>query len=505
MNTEAEYVLQMKNLSKTFPGVVALENVSFNLKKGSVHALMGENGAGKSTLMKVLTGIYKADTGETVLKGKSVSINDPREALQLGISMIHQELNSIPEMTVSENIFIGREPKFGLLPVVNYRELKRKTLSLFKEIGIEINPDAKLSTLSIAEKQVVEIVKAISYNSDIIIMDEPTSALSDKEVEKLFEIIRKLVATGKSIIYISHKMDEIFEISDYVTVLRDGKYIDTKSIKELNKQTLITLMVGRELCDIFPKTIAEIGEVALEVRNLSIKGEFTDISFQVRRGEILGISGLMGAGRTEVMETIFGARKADSGEVIINGKSIKTGRPRDAIQNGISLVTEDRKLLGLNLKGSIKDNITLASLNDCCTLKQIIKIKEEVEIADKQISALQIKTPSRNKIVNTLSGGNQQKVVIAKWLLCSPDILILDEPTRGIDVGAKAEIYNIMSSLACEGKAIIMISSEMPEIIGMSDRIIVLHEGRVTGEFSREELDQERIMLCATGQIKGEL
>lgn len=504
MAVESEYILQVKNITKVFPGVTALDDVSLNLKKGVVHALMGENGAGKSTLMKVLTGIYNADRGEIFLKGKVTSINGPREALQLGIAMIHQELSPIPEMTVAENIFVGREPGYRFLPVVNRRELRNMTLKVFEEIGISLDPDAKLSSLSVAEQQVVEIVKAISYNSDIIIMDEPTSALSDREVDKLFEIIRKLVSKGKSVIYISHKMDEIFRICDWITVLRDGRYIDTKSVAELDKQTLITLMVGRDLCNIFPKEDAEIKDVALKVKNLNINGKFRDISFEVRQGEILGISGLMGAGRTEIMEAVFGARKIDGGEIFIKGKSVKINSPKDAIGYGIALVTEDRKLLGLNLKGSVKDNITLASLNKFCSMKQLLKMKKEQEAVENQIRQLNVKTPTSKKIVNSLSGGNQQKVVLAKWLLCGPDILILDEPTRGIDVGAKAEIHRIMSSLAGEGKAIIMISSEMPEILGMSDRVLVLHEGRITGEFNRAELDQERIMMCATGHGKEE-
>jgi inositol transport system ATP-binding protein len=356
----------------------------------------------------------------------------------------------------------------------------------------------------VAEKQIVEIVKAISYNADIIIMDEPTSAITDREVEKLFEIIRKLVTKGKAIIYISHKLDEIFQISDCITVMRDGAYIDTKPSKELDKQKLINLMVGRELSSVFPKRRAKITDVAMEVKKLNVKGRCKDITFKVRRGEILGVAGLMGAGRTEAVEAIFGARKIESGEIIINGESVNINSPKDAISKGIALVTEDRKLLGLNLKSSVKNNITLANLSEYCRFKQIIKSKEEKRIADTQIDALKIKTPDRNKIVNSLSGGNQQKVVIAKWLLCNPDILILDEPTRGIDVGAKAEIYKIMNSLAEEGKAVIMISSEMPEILGMSDRVIVLHEGRITGEFDKSELDQEKIMLCATGHEKEE-
>jgi len=500
-----KYVLQMKNISKVFPGVTALNDVTINIEKGKVHALIGENGAGKSTLMKILTGLYSADKGEIILRGSKVDINSPRDALTNGISIIHQELNPIPEMTVAENIFVGYEPCYKFLGIVNKKELKRRTNELFKEIGVKLNPDSKLSSLNVAEIQIVEIVKALSYNSEIIIMDEPTSAITEKEVEKLFEIVRKLSSKGKAIIYISHKMDEIFKIADFVTVLRDGNYIGTKSISELNKQLLISLMVGRDIKNIFPKENIKRGDVLFEVRGLNKKKIFNNINFKVHSGEILGIAGLMGAGRTELVEAIFGASKADRGEIIIKGKKITINNPRDAIMNGIALVSEDRKIYGLNLKSSVKDNITLANLDKYCLLKQIINIKEERKIVDKQIKTLDIKTPSRNKIVNTLSGGNQQKVVIAKWLLCNPDILILDEPTRGIDIGTKAEIHKIMSLLAEEGKAIIMISSEMPEILGMSDRVIVLYEGKITGKFRRKELDQEKIMACATGHVGGKV
>lgn len=504
MSETVDYLLQVKNISKVFPGVVALDGVSLNVERGKVHALIGENGAGKSTLMKILIGMYKAEQGEVILRGQKVNINSPKEALQCGVSMIHQELNPIPEMTVAENIFIGREPGYPFLPIVNRKELRRKTLQLFQEIGIDLNPNSKLSSLSVAETQMVEIVKAISYNADVIIMDEPTSAITDREVEKLFEIIRKLTAKGAGIIYISHKLDELFQISDTVTVFRDGKFVDSRPIAQMNKQLLISLMVGRELTNIFPKEDAEIGEVVLEVKGLCNKGKFNDVSFKVNRGEILGLAGLMGAGRTEVVETIFGIRKADNGQVLVKGQPVHINTPQKAIEAGIALVSEDRKLYGLNLVNSVKNNITLVNLKKYCRWNQFIKIHEERNMADQQIKILGIKTPTRNQIVNSLSGGNQQKVVLAKWILCNPDILILDEPTRGIDVGAKAEIHRLMSQFAKQGKAVIMISSEMPEILGMSDRVIVLHEGKITGEFKRNELEQEKIMACATGHMKGE-
>lgn len=499
-----KYLLQMKNISKTFPGVTALDDVTLNIEPGKVMALIGENGAGKSTLMKVLIGMYKAERGEVILRERKASINSPKEALQQGISMIHQELNPIPSMTVAENIFVGREPCIRYTPILNRKELRRRTEQLLREIGVNLNPDSRLKELSVAETQMVEIVKAISYNAEIIIMDEPTSAISDREVVKLFEIIRRLTAKGAAVIYISHKLDEIFKIADSVTVLRDGKFVDCRPVSKMNKQTLISLMVGRELKNIFPKEPAEINEIMMEVKGLTKKGKFKNVNFQVRRGEILGIAGLMGAGRTELVETIFGIRRADEGEIIVKGKSLRIGKPQKAINHGIALVSEDRKLFGLNLKTSVKNNISLVNLNEYCYLNQLIKLREERRVVDQQIKILGIKTPTRNQIVNSLSGGNQQKVVLAKWILANPEILILDEPTRGIDVGAKAEIHKLMSLLVKEGKAIVMISSEMPEILGMSDRVLVLHEGRVTGEFVREELEQEKIMACATGHMKGE-
>jgi len=500
-----DVILEMRNISKSFPGVQALKDVSLTVRSGKVLALMGENGAGKSTLMKILQGIYKPDQGEIVLKGRRVEIDSPKDALRLGISMIHQELSPVLEMTVAENIFLGREPHYRYTGIVNRKKLRRDTLALFQDIGIEMNPNKKLSQLSVAEMQLVEIVKAISYNSDIIIMDEPTSAITDREVEKLFQIIKRLTDRGKAIIYISHKMDEIFRICDEIVVLRDGQFIDAKPIGELDQNKLISLMVGRELNNVFPKETAGIGETILEVENLGLDGKFRGVSFRLRRGEILGLAGLMGAGRTEVAETIFGIHHATEGEIRIKGKPVRIKSCKDAIDNGIALVSEDRKLKGLNLKASVQNNITLSSLLKYSVLRQIVNPRLERTVVEQQIEALNIKTPSRKQIVNFLSGGNQQKVVIGKWLLCEPDVLILDEPTRGIDVGAKYEIYKMMNLLAKEGKAILMISSEMPELLGMSDRVIVLHEGEVTGEFLREEFDQEKIMACAAGFKKGEI
>jgi len=495
--------MKLEGISKNFPGVKALQNVSLSVHKGEVHALMGENGAGKSTLMKIIAGLYRPDAGEIFIGNEKVHIHNAREAIKLGISMIHQELMIIPNMTVAENIFLGREPTIKGTSILNRRELNRSAYEIFKSIDIDINPKTLMKELSVAEAQLVEIAKAVSFNSDILIMDEPTSAITDREVEKLFKLIGELKKSGVAIIYISHKMDEIFKIADRITVLRDGQFVGSKKANELDRDMLISMMVGRQLCSIFPKFESSFGEIALEVKNLTKKKMFYDISFNVRKGEILGISGLMGAGRTELVETIFGLRKADSGEILINGSKKYIKNPNQAIKNGIALVPEDRKLSGLNLIASINDNITLPNLNRLSTLG-VIKKGEERRCTEKQITSLHIKTTSRNQAVDSLSGGNQQKVVIGKWLLCDPDVLILDEPTRGVDVGAKAEIHSIISKLAVEGKAVIMISSEMTEIIGMSDRVIVLSEGKFTGEFIREEITQEKIMLCASGCIKGE-
>lgn len=495
-------ILQMNNICKAFSGVKALKGVSIQIKQGEVHALMGENGAGKSTLMKILTGIYQPDDGEILLKGKKVRFAEPLDAINAGISIVHQELNSILHMTIAENIFIGREPCKGF-GIVDRHEMRKKTIELFDLVEMQIDPDRKMHELSVAEMQMVEIVKALSYNAEIIVMDEPTSAITDREVEKLFSIIRKLTAQGKAIIYISHKMDEIYTICDTITVMRDGAYIDTKPAKELDQKQLIAMMVGRNLEDMYLKEPTPIGERLLEVKNVTIAGKCKEINFHVKKGEILGIAGLMGAGRTELVEAIFGARRIDSGEIYIKDQKVQINSPGRAIAHRISLVPEDRKLFGLNLNFSVKENVTLASLQKYVRFGQVIKFKDERDVTDQQMKYLHIKAESRNTMVDTLSGGNQQKVVLAKWMLCDPDLLILDEPTRGIDVGAKSEIYKIINQLAHEGKAIIMVSSEMPELIGMSDRIIVLHEGTVTGEFNREEFNQESIMMCATGLDKG--
>jgi inositol transport system ATP-binding protein len=493
--------LRMEGISKAFSGVVVLRGVNLQVARGEVHALMGENGAGKSTLMKILSGIVPKDEGTISLKGKPVEIRTPREALTLGISMIHQELNPVRAMTVSENIFLGKEPCHRFTTIVDRKKQRAQTLALFREMDIPVDPEARMADLSVAEMQLVEIVKAISFNSGIMIMDEPTSALSDREVARLFAIIRGLKARGIAIIYISHKMDEIFRICDTITVLRDGQYIATRPARELDHDTLVKLMVGREVSQLFPAVYATKGDVSLEVEGLTKKGVFEDISFQVRRGEILGVAGLMGAGRSEVFETIFGLRFADSGRIKINGRQVRIGSPADAIRNRLALITEDRQQTGLNLKASVKDNITLVNLKNFSRFGQVLDFKKENEAVDAEIARLRIKTHDRRQQVRTLSGGNQQKVVLAKWLLNDPEIIILDEPTRGIDIGAKSEIYKIIAQLAAAGKTIIMISSELEEIMGLCNRAIVLAHGKITAELMRDAFSQEEILKAAMGHV----
>jgi inositol transport system ATP-binding protein len=490
-------ILLMENISKSFPGVKALSEVNLTVRKGTIHALMGENGAGKSTLMKILDGIYTPDSGQITFQGGPVTIETTHRALRLGISMIHQELSPIPYMTVAENIFLGREPlgRFGL---IDKRKLNADTKTLLTRLDIDIDPTTLMKDLSVANTQMVEIAKAISYDSTLIIMDEPTSAITEREVTHLFSMIRSLKAKGVTIIYITHKMDEVFQIADDISVLRDGRHVATVPATQTNKVRLITMMVGRELTEMFPKEVAPIGEVVLSVRHLTRAGLVEDVSFDLRRGEILGIAGLMGAGRTTVIESIFGIHKIDSGEIIIKGKKAPLNSPADAIRNGLALLTEDRKLTGIMGVLPVRDNMMIASLPNY--EKRGFLDRRLIESTYKQEKGrLDIKSPSMHQLIKLLSGGNQQKVLVSRWLLTSPDILILDEPTRGIDVGAKAEIHRLMSKLAQEGKAIIMISSELPEILGMSDRILVMHEGRVGGTFERKEATQESIMQAATG------
>lgn len=495
-----QYMLEMKHIGKSFYEVKVLDDVSFCLKPGEVHALVGENGAGKSTLMKILMGIYHRDAGEILLDDKQVRFQNPKEALECGISMIHQELSPILDMEVAEYVFIGREIKknnMGGLSIVNHKAQREKTKKLFDEIGVAINPKSLMRFLSVAQVQLVEIVKAISLSSKIIIMDEPTSAITYKEVETLFDQIRFLKTKGVAIIYISHKMDEIFKIADRITVLRDGKLISTDDASNLDKEKTIKMMVGREITEIFPKQPAVIGDVALEVRNLSNLKKFKNISFKLHHGEILGIAGLIGAGRSELVESIFGITRHSSGEVLIHGQKNNIHHPKDAIRQRIALITEDRGYTGLNLKTTVEHNISLVHLINLSKFGVINSAREAKAVEDR-IKKGKIKVFSRKSLIHSLSGGNQQKVVLAKWLLTEPDIIILDEPTRGIDVGAKRDIYLLMGELAKAGKAILMISSEIPELMGVSDRIIVLAAGKLTGELQRKDFTQEDIMRLAS-------
>ena len=491
-----DYLLSLRNVCKTFPGVRALDDVRLDVRRGTVHALMGENGAGKSTLMKCCIGIYQADSGTITFKGETLQGVSTHSALSKGISMIHQELSPIPHMTIAENIFLGREPTTWYR-LVDMKRMNRNTAELLERLGIKLDPETKMIDLSIANRQLVEIAKAISYDADLIIMDEPTSAITEVEVHRLYGIIRSLRGQGRSVIYITHKMDEVFEITDEVTVFRDGKYISTDATATLTRDMLIQRMVGRTLTDMFPKQEAPIGEIALEVRNLSGR-RFRDVSFQVKRGEIFGVAGLMGAGRTELLEAVFGVARAHSGEILVNGARAAIGSPADAIRHGLALLTEDRKLTGLYPNATVRDNMAIANIRQYFR-RLLIDFKKMDRDCERMRTAMQIKTPSIRQTIKNLSGGNQQKVLVSRWLLTEPSILILDEPTRGIDVGAKFEIHRLMTEMARQGKTIIMISSELPEILGMSDRIMVMHEGNKVGEIIRADATQEKILHMATG------
>lgn len=503
MNGTYEYILEMRNITKTFPGVKALDNVDLKVKKGTVHAVMGENGAGKSTLMKVLMGIYRQNSGSIYFKGKEIHFKGPNDALQSGLAMIHQELSTVLDLSVAENIFLGKEITIGKTQLKQEKEMLKQTKKLFEQLDIHINPGEKMKNLSMARQQICEIAKAISYNSDLIIMDEPTSAITESEVEHLFKIIRSLIKKGITIIYITHKMAEVFEIADEISVYRDGHYINTVEAKNTTKDKLIEMMVGRQINQMFPKLKADIGEEIFKIEGLTRKNEFQDINFTVKRGEILGVAGLMGAGRSEIMEAIFGIRKKSGGDIFINKKKVKIKNPRNAINNGIAFLTENRKESGCFLALSVRINICITALIKF-SKSIFVNYKYTIDKASKMKEALSIKTPSIEQVMKNLSGGNQQKVLLGRWLLTEPDILIVDEPTRGIDVGAKAEIHKLLSKLAQQGKAIIMISSELPEILGMSDRIMVISEGKVTGILDIKDANQEKILLYATGEHKKE-
>ena len=488
-------LLEMRKITKTFPGVKALDEVDFSLERGTVHALMGENGAGKSTLMKCLFGIYTPDSGEIYIDGKKVSYKDPKDALDSGVAMVHQELNQVSMRSVAENIMLGRFPnKYG---IVDAKKMNQETQDLFDKLGLNFDPKKIIGKYSVAERQLIEIAKAVSYDAKILVLDEPTSSLTESEVDKLFEIINKLRKQGVGIIYISHKMEEILSISDFVTVMRDGKFIDCKPANELSKDEIIKLMVGRKIDASNLKTDEYIkDEVMLEVKNLTgkYKPTVTDISFDLKKGEILGIAGLVGSRRTELVETIFGLRQKASGQIFIHGKEVENKNPIEAIKNGFALVTEERRATGIFPYAAIRLNATIANIKKYAK-HSIVSDKALKEDTNKVIESMEVKTPSQSTKIMNLSGGNQQKVIIGRWLLTDPDVLLLDEPTRGIDVGAKYEIYKLIGDLAKEGKSVLFISSEMAELQMVCNRIMVMSNGRLAGiEKNDENLTQEKIM-----------
>ena len=495
-----EVILTMKDIDKSFPGVHALDHVNFEVKRGEVHALMGENGAGKSTLMKVLTGIYQKDSGSIVYKGQETEFHNTREAQDAGVVIVHQELNMVGDLTVAQNIFIGREPKKGFR--IDDKKMIEDSKKLFQDLNIEINPKEKMKNLTVGKQQMCEIAKAISHKAEVIIFDEPSAALTEKEIADLFEIIRDLRKKNLGIVYISHRMDEIKTITDRVTVMRDGGYVGTLITKDSTKEDIINMMVGRVIYE-DPKTESAVPEdapVVLKVEHLNAGKIVQDVSFELHKGEILGFSGLMGAGRTETARALFGADPKESGDIYVNGEKVTINCPQDAVKCGIGYLSEDRKRYGVAVQKTVAENTTMATVHQF--MRGIfINRKKEAAVAQEYVDALATKTPSVDQLVVNLSGGNQQKVVIAKWLTRDSDILIFDEPTRGIDVGAKNEIYKLMNKLAAEGKSIIMISSEMTEILRMSDRIVVMCEGKKTGEIGIAEATQEKIMNLATREI----
>lgn len=489
--------IEMKNIHKSFGTNRVLAGVDFDLREGEVHALMGENGAGKSTLMNILTGLHSRDEGTIVIDGQETYFSSPKEAEEKGIAFIHQELNIWPEMTVLDNLFIGKEPTSGL-GFLNMKQMKALAKEQFGKLSVTIPLTQEAGECSVGQQQMIEIAKALMTKAKVIIMDEPTAALTEREIEKLFEVIRSLKKEGVSIVYISHRMEEIFTICDRITVMRDGKSVDTKPIPDTNFDEVVRKMVGRELTERYPARHPVPGDVVLEVKNISSKGKFENVSFSVRAGEIVGMSGLMGAGRTEMMRAIFGLDPLDSGEIWVRGKKVNIRKPDDAVKHGIGFITEDRKDEGLVLDFSVRENMALTNLFSFSS-KGFISAKKELDFVDTLTKRLQIKTHTTETPARNLSGGNQQKVVIAKWIGIGPSVLILDEPTRGVDVGAKREIYQLMNELTERGVAILMVSSELPEVLGMSDRILIVHEGRISGEVSGENATQEQIMTLATG------
>lgn len=493
----AEFLLEMKNISKSFPGVKALDDVSLSVRPGSIHSLMGENGAGKSTLMKCLFGIYDEDDGEIYLDGERVKFVNTKQAMENGVAMVHQELNQVHTRNVMENIWLGRFPKRGPL-AINHHKMYELTKEIFEDLDIDIDPKAIISKLSVSERQMVEIAKAVSHHARVIVFDEPTSSLTEDEVEHLFKIIFELKERGCSIIYISHRMSEILRISDEVTVMRDGKWVATNNATDLSMETLIKQMVGRELTNVYPPKDNVPGDVQLEVKNLSaLYQNLHDVSFNLHKGEILGIAGLVGAGRTEVLENLFGLATLKDGEIIKDGKPIRNKNSRMAKDHGFAMITEERRVTGILGPLNIRANTSIANLKNYLKRNLYISEKQMIKDTDWAIEALSIKTPGQHTAIRSLSGGNQQKVIFGRWLLTNPDIFLLDEPTRGIDVGAKYEIYQLMINLAKDGKSIIMVSSELPELLGVCDRILVMSGGRLAGEVDAKTTNQEAIMALA--------
>ena len=494
-------LLEMRGISKSFPGVKALDSVNLTVRPGTVHALMGENGAGKSTLMKCLFGIYRRDEGSITLDGREVEFKSSKEALESGVAMVHQELNQALTRTVKDNLWLGRYPKVGGF-IVSERIMDKRTQEIFQELEVTVDPNAIMSKLPVSQRQMVEIAKAVSYNSKVIVFDEPTSSLTETEVEHLFRIINMLRDRGCGIIYISHKMEEILRISDDVTIMRDGQWVATRPAKELTMDEIIRLMVGRELTNRFPPKTNQPGEVILDVRNMA--GRYTrlkDATFQLKKGEILGIAGLDGSGRTEVLENLFGAMTREGGSITLHGKEIQNRSPKEAIKNGFALLTEERRATGIFGIRDIKENTVISNLKGYLLGGVVLSDKKMREDTDWSIQAMHIKTPSQRTQIRSLSGGNQQKVIIGRWLLTKPEILLLDEPTRGIDVGAKYEIYQLIINLANEGKGVVMVSSEMPELLGVCDRIIVMSGGQVAGEVDAASTSQEEILTLAAKYV----
>ena len=489
--------IEMKGIDKSFGGNPVLRDAGFVLTDGEIHALMGENGAGKSTLMKILTGVYTKDAGTVIVDGKEVVYKNPQEAEKAGIVFIHQELNVLFDLTVEENMFLGKEihNRFG---VCDSRAMRAEVKKILDTLGVKIDPSEKMDRLSIGQQQMIEIAKALMVDAKVIIMDEPTAALTQKETEVLFKVVRSLKNKGVSIVYISHRMEEIFDLCDRITILRDGQYIGTREIAKTDMAEVVKMMIGREIGERYPERDVKIGDVVFEVKNLSCEGIFRDVNFEVRAGEVLGVAGLMGAGRTEIMQSIFGNMPNVSGQIFMDGKEIHNKTPQDAMKNGIGFITEDRKTEGLMLEESIMKNISIANLGKI-SKNGVLNAGAEEAMVKKGIEELKIRCTGADHTCNQLSGGNQQKVVFAKWIFTDPKLLILDEPTRGVDIGAKKEIYSIINDLAKRGVAIIMVSSELPEVLGMSDRVMIVHEGKISGFIDRNEANQENVMTLATG------